>query len=217
MLLTLRMMTEDGEEISASYLVRLGGWTEERYFREASETRAVEFEDGEVIVHSPASRRHQRLVRFLTMLLQAYVFRLRLGEILNGPAVVRLRPGLNYEPDLFFIPANQLSNSREDFFAGVPGLIVEVSSEGSRAHDLRTKAWAYREHGVPEYWVVDPENRVLAQHLLPADPRLPYRVVEHAQGRIEAQAIPGFWIDVAWLWQDPLPDALHCLEQILPA
>ena len=34
-------------------------------------------------------------------------------------------------------------------------------------------------------------------------------------GRLESLAIPGFWIDVAWLWQDPLPDALHCLEQIL--
>ncbi len=216
MLLAVRMLTEDGEEISASYVLRLGGWTEERYFHEASETRVVEFEDGEVIVHSPGSRQHQRLVRFLTMLLQAYVFRLRLGEILNGPAVVRLRPGLNYEPDLFFIPATQISRSSEEFFSGAPGLIVEVVSEGSRGHDLRTKAWAYREHGVPDYWVVDPERRILVQHLLPADPRLPYRTIEHAAGRVDSQAIPGFWMDVAWLWQDPLPDVLHCLEQIFP-
>ena len=215
MSLALRLMTADGDELSEPYLVRIGGWTEDRYFREAPETRFVEFEDGEVIVHSPAGVRHQRLTRFLTMLLQAFVRRRGLGEILNGPAVVRLRPGLNYEPDIFFIPQNRLAALGDEYFGGTPGLTVEVVSEGTRMHDLRTKAMAYREHGVAEYWVVDPERKVVVRHVLPADAQAPYQVSEHAQGRLESQAIPGFWFDIAWLWQDPLPDELRCLEQIL--
>ena len=215
--LAVKVTMEDGAELSAAYLVRFGGWTEEQYLREASETRIVEFEDGEVIVHSPAGRRHQRLIRFLTMVLQGFVGRRRLGEILNGPAVVRLRSGLYYEPDIFFIPVHQLHESGEDFFSGVPALIVEIVSASSRSHDLRTKASAYRDRGVPEYWTIDPDRAVLTRHLLPPDPQAPYRASEHTGGRLESQTVPGFWVDVSWLWQDPLPDELRCLEQILAA
>jgi hypothetical protein len=28
-------------------------------------------------------------------------------------------------------------------------------------------------------------------------------------------ALPGFWLEVAWLWQEPLPSVLGCLHQIL--
>ena len=217
MALALKIVTADGEEMAEPYLVRIAGWTEERYFREAPENRFVEFEDGEVIVHSPAGIRHQRLIRFLTMLLQGYVYRRQLGEILNGPALVRLRPGLNFEPDVFFIPLGQLGAIGEKWFAGTPGLIVEVLSEGTRTHDLRTKVSVYRQYGVPEYWVVDPERRTLTRHLLPDLPQAPYLITEHTQGRLESSAIPGFWIEVSWHWQDPLPDELRCLELILPA
>jgi len=37
----------------------------------------------------------------------------------------------------------------------------------------------------------------------------------HTQGRIESQAMAGFWMEVEWLWQEPLPDELDCVEQIL--
>jgi Uma2 family endonuclease len=215
--LAVRILTDDGEEMSAAYLVRLSGWTEERYFREAPETRFVEFEDGEVIVHSPVGTFHQRIVRFLTMLLQAFVRRRGLGEVLHGPTVVRFRPGLNYEPDIFFIPQELLAVLDDEYFSGTPALVVEILSPGTRTHDLVVKPSAYRRHGVREYWVVDLERRALVRHLLPADPQSAYQVSEHAQGRLECQAIPGFWLDVAWLWQDPLPDELSCLDKILTA
>lgn len=215
MAITLKVMLEDGTEMSQPYLVRMGGWTEDRYFQEAPETRFVEFEDGEVIVHSPVGTKHQELTLFLSILLQGFVRSRKLGKVLNGPAVVRLRPGLNYEPDIFFIPRDRLDRIAEEYFAGAPGLIVEVISRGTRNHDLKAKASAYREHGVPEYWVVDPERKVLFQHLRPSEPLGPYLVREHALGRLESQAIPKFWLDISWLWQDPVPDEIGCLSQIL--
>ena len=217
MAMAVKVVTLDGDEISEPYLVRIAGWTEERYFREAPETRFCEFEDGEAIVHSPAKPTHQEVTLFLSILVQVYVRRRNLGKILNGPAVVRLRPGLNYEPDIFFVPLLQLGAIGEQFFSGAPAFIVEVLSEGTRTHDLITKASAYRRHGVPEYWVVDPTRRILLRHLVSQDPQAPYRLTEHAAGRLESLAIPGFWVDVSWLWQDPLPDELRCLEQILAA
>ena len=215
MTLALRVMTDDGSELAEPYLLRIGGWTEDRYFREAPETRIVEFEDGEVIVHSPAGVQHQEVTGFLTVLQRTYVRRRKLGRVLNGPAVVRLRPGLDYEPDIFFVRADGPGQFTAQYFAGAPALIVEVTSASTRTLDIGEKAAAYCRHAVPEYWVVDLEQRTLVQHLLPDSGQGPYRVLEHRAGRVQSAAIPGFWIDIAWLWQDPLPDELHCLEQIL--
>jgi hypothetical protein len=35
------------------------------------------------------------------------------------------------------------------------------------------------------------------------------------RGRLESRVVAGFWIDVGWLWQDPLPDEWTCLQSIL--
>ncbi len=215
MSLPVKVVTLNGEESFGPYLLRVAGWTEDQYFKEAPESRFVEFEDGEIIVHSPVNIRHQQIVRFLTFLVGGYVEARDLGDVLNGPAVARLRPGLDYEPDIFVIAAEHLNQLEEQHFSGSPALVIEVTSPGTRNYDLRTKPPNYREHGVPEYWAVEPRQLTLYQHLLPQDPSAPYLVTQHTEGRLESQAIAGFWIDVGWLWQEPLPKQLGCLQQIL--
>ena len=213
--LPLRVTTASGDEAREPYLLRVAGWSEARYFAEAPETRLAEFEDGEVIMHSPAGVSHQRIVRFLTMLLGGYVRSRGLGEVLNGPAVVRLRPGLDYEPDLFFVPTAHLHRFSEQYFAGAPALVVEVVSAGTRHHDLQTKAANYQRHRVKEYWAVDAEKRVVVCHRPAGRATAPYRLTRHAKGRVASTAVAGFWLEASWLWQEPLPAELDCLQRIL--
>lgn len=47
-----------------------------------------------------------------------------------------------------------------------PDWICEVLSPSNRAHDRVTKHALYRAHGVPHYWVLDPEARVLEADVL---------------------------------------------------
>lgn len=215
MSMAVKLIGPESEETLQAFLLRIPGWTEERYFDEAPEMWFVEFEDGELIMHSPVNVREQETVGFLSLLLRGFVRRRQLGTVLNGPAVVRLRPGLNYEPDIFLVPTEQFDRLEKQRFSGIPLLVVEVISPRTRHHDLETKATNYRKHDVPEYWAIDPERTVLHQHVLPENPSAPYLVTIHTHGRIQSRAIPGFWIDVGWLWQEPLPDELSCLEQIL--
>lgn len=215
MRLPVKVVTSDGQEIGGPYLLRLVGWTEEQYFKEAPESQIVEFEDGDLIVPSPVNVRHQRIVGFLSFLLRGYVESHSLGEVLNGPGVVQLRPGLDYEPDIFVIATAQQDQVSEQYFAGAPALAIEVLSPSTRRRDLRTKAASYRIHSVPEYWAVDPERRILYQHRLPEAQADPYLIVPYTAGRLDSQAIGGFWLAVDWLWQEPLPRHLECLEQIL--
>ena len=216
MVLPLKVYDAEGEEFRGPYLVYMEGWTEERYFAEAPEMAFVEFADGELIVHSPVSIRHQQITAFLSFLLTGYVDRNDLGTVLNGPAVVRLRPGLIYEPDVFFVPKNRLQNLETQYYSGAPGLVVEVLSPSTRSYDLRVKAANYREHGVQEYWAIDSSSSRLQQHIL-ASPVAGYTISEHSSGRVESDAVPGFWIDVGWLWSDPIPGSFRCLDRILQA
>jgi hypothetical protein len=48
MTLALKVTTADGKEFPGPYLLRVSGWTEERYFAEAPESQFIEFEDGDL-------------------------------------------------------------------------------------------------------------------------------------------------------------------------
>ena len=215
MTLPLSVRDAEGEEYWGPYLLYLSGWTEERYFAEAPEMWFTEFVDGEMIVHSPVSIRHQDITGFLFFLLKGYVDSRGLGKVLQGPAVARLRPNLNYEPDIFYVPTERLYQLEEQRFSGAPNLVVEVLSDSTRSYDLGVKASNYRQNGVPEYWAVDTANRVLLRHLLPSEPLTPYVVSQLSSGRLDSQEIPGFSIDVSWLWADPLPSSFVCLKELV--
>lgn len=214
--LALKVVNIDSkEELVEPYLLRISGWTEERYFKEAPETGFVEFEDGEIIMHSPVNTRHQEIVGFLTFLLRGYISKYNLGKVLNGPAVVRLRPNLDYEPDIFIITTGQIDHLKDEYYLGAPVMIVEVISHASRNHDLKNKADNYRRCGVKEYWAIDPGRRILYRHTLPTTPNESYHVQEQSEGRLKSQTISGFWLDLSWLWLEGLPEELICLEKIL--
>ena len=212
--LPVKVCDPQGRDFPGEYLLYLSGWTEERYFVEAPDMWFVEFVDGELIVHSPVSIRHQAITIFLTTLLNGYVDTNKLGMVLSGPAVTRLRPGMDYEPDIFFVEVDQMHLLERQYFSGAPGLVVEVISPSTRNYDLRVKAANYHRHGVLEYWAIDPDNHRLFHHLAAPGLAGEYTVTEVSSGRLESAAVPGFWIDVSWLWADPLPGAVECLRQL---
>ena len=65
----LTLVDERHQPYEAPYLVRLAGWTLERYLAEAPEYPFCEFVREEVMMYSPATAEHQRLVGFLFGLL----------------------------------------------------------------------------------------------------------------------------------------------------
>lgn len=207
----IHVVTDEGREIVDPFLVRLGGWTEERYFAEAPEDRLWEFQDAEVIVHSPATPGHQRMVGFLTFLLRGYVEEHTLGEVFNGPAVLRLRPGADKEPDVFFLRQDRREQVGPGRIEGPADLVIEVTSPGTRSYDLGEKAQVHRGDDVAEYWVVDPERREVTGHRA-GEPE--YRVSTMQAGRLDSTVLSGVWVEAEWLWQDPLPSAPACLRQV---
>jgi Uma2 family endonuclease len=103
--------------------------------------------------------------------------------------------------------------ARKGFFAGPPDLAVEIVSPDSVERDYVAKRHLYREAGVPEYWIIDEENRrITLRHL---DRRGRYREVRPRRGRYVSHVLPGFFLRAEWLWQDPLPLKAVLLKEIL--
>lgn len=72
---------------------------------------------------------------------------------------LRLREGRIREPDLAFLSAPRLSLRAEEYWRGAD-LVVEIVSSGAadRARDYVVKRGEYADAGIPEYWIVDPEQ-----------------------------------------------------------
>ena len=186
--------------------------TYEEFLDWADEDTYAEWVDGEVIMVSPASRRHQKIVSFLATLLTSYAERHDLGEVLSAPFQMKL-PHSGREPDVIFIAKEHLDRLRETFLDGPADLVVEVVSPESGVRDRGEKFYEYEMAGVPEYWLIDPTREMAEFYVLEGEHYRP--VLAGRSGRYESRVVKGFWLDVEWLWQDPLPrieEALIRLE-----
>lgn len=145
-------------------------WTPERVLALPEDDRRYECIDGQLLV-TPAPRpAHQRLLAELHLLIAPYVRRHELGEALPLAADLTLEPTALVQPDLFVIPASVRPPIRAWRDVTALLLAVEVLSPGTAARDRGIKRRFYQRVGVPEYWIVDLDAR-LVERWRPADER----------------------------------------------
>ena len=66
------------------------------------------------------------------------------------------------EPDLLYLSSERAKEVLTPLHArGVPDLVIEITSKGTRKRDETIKRQLYERSGVSEYWVVDPEMNVV--------------------------------------------------------
>ena len=63
------------------------------------------------------------------------------------------------QPDIVVICDLEEKLDENDYYKGIPALVVEIISEGTRSKDLIKKLDLYMSCGVREYWIVNPINR----------------------------------------------------------
>ena len=110
---------------------------------------------------------HQRVISRLDRILAAFVEEQGLGEIFIAPFDVVLSDTTVLQPDVLFVAAEQSFIFTGPNIQGSPALVIEVASPSTESRDQGIKKSIYAEHGVGEYWLVDPEARsitVLSLH-----------------------------------------------------
>ncbi|MGQ9497927.1 MAG: Uma2 family endonuclease [Desulfotomaculales bacterium] len=213
----------DGEKVretGAGYRVERertspGRMTFEEFLAWGNEDTWAEWVDGEVVILTPAATKHQRIARFLGDFLGNFVLLRQLGEVLHAPFTIKLPPPLarGREPDVVFINRERLHHLKATYFDGAPDLVVEITSPESFARDRGEKYVEYEAAGVKEYWLIDPDRRQAEFYRLGEDGR--YRLITaDAEGIYRSEVIPGLWLRVAWLWQDPPPAGVEALKEL---
>ena len=117
--------------------------------------------DEETMSPTPRSN-HQRVVGWL----HAYLLTLIPdGEIILSPMDLHLGT-VNVQPDVFWIGATSPCIDHETYFEGAPTLVIEIHSPSTAIHDKKRKFDLYEQHGIPEYWMVDPFQRLVEVYFL---------------------------------------------------
>ena len=137
-----------------------GLWTEEQYLRLTDQTnRFIEFTEGFVEVLPMPMRQHQAISRFLFLALLAFVQRLG-GTVFYAPLRVRVAPGRFREPDLVLLLDVNDPRNQNAFWLGAD-LVVEIVSPDHVERDTVLKRADYAAAGIPEYWIVNPEEETI--------------------------------------------------------
>ncbi len=128
--------------------------------------RRYELHRGELSVTPGPGTRHQRAIVVLTALLHNHVSSRGLGKIFVAPTDCILSNVTVVQPDVLYIATDRLAIISERGIEGAPTLVVEVLSPSTAYLDRNRKMSLYAEHGVPYYWIVDPESRSIEAYAL---------------------------------------------------
>jgi Uma2 family endonuclease len=105
---------------------------------------------GELLV-TPAPRPlHQILLVRLGQALGRYLERHPVGQLLYAPADISWGPEILVQPDIFVAPGDEHLL-----------LVIEILSPTTARADRFTKRRLYQEVGVPTYWIVDADERLV--------------------------------------------------------
>lgn len=185
--------------------------SEEEFYALEGKDGNWEFLDGRLIM-SPASSRHEDLVSFLNALVRYFLDKRGGGVTRGSHYAMRLDPHWSPEPDLLVVRPENVGRMENQRLEGPADFVVEIASAGDPRFEEREKLPRYREARIPEIWLIDPFAETVRVETLALDG---YEVKTLHDGRLASTIVPGFWIEAGWLWQEPLPSTVDCLDAIL--
>ncbi len=148
--------------------------------------KQYEFLNGEVIVMESPTKYHQEISGNLFVLFRSALkgskckvyyapfditlkkYDVKRKEWLKTPDVL--------QPDLVIACDTDEKTNERDRYMGVPSLVVEILSPGTRSRDMVDKLNTYMISGVREVWLVDPETQQIIQYCFEVYAIKAYRV-----------------------------------------
>jgi Uma2 family endonuclease len=132
----------------------------------------------------------------------------KLGKVCSNGIRLRIRPRKFRLPDIIFLHKDHFHARHNRVWDGAD-LVMEVVSDDPKDHarDYREKLADYAEARIAEYWIVDPERKVVIVHRLEGDR---YAVHGEFAGGEQATSVflAGFQVDVTALFAvaDTIPE-----------
>jgi Uma2 family endonuclease len=143
-------------------------WTADEARALQDESRATpryECIDGELLVTNTPRPAHYDVQMALYERVRAYVSAQGIGRVFLPPSGVTLEPNTTVQPDLFVVPGSP--DMRLGAWSEITRLLlaVEVLSPSTARYDRLVKRRFFARVGVPEYWIVDADTRLVERSL----------------------------------------------------
>ena len=158
--------------------------------------------DGELIMAPAPFFDHQKTVLRFYRRLDDWVSFGKLGEVVASPIDMVLSPHRAVQPDVAFIATARLAIIQR-VIRGPADLVAEVVSLEGPSRDRIEKRDLYEQHGVKEYWIIDPEPETV-EVLALVNGR--YELVKRSRpgDTAASQLLPGFKVAVDYLFRETL-------------
>jgi Uma2 family endonuclease len=121
--------------------------------------RRYEIHEGELSVRPAPSPQHQIISLNLVRILDAHVRAKGIGRVFFAPLDVILSGTTILQPDIVYLDPGRLGAISHRGIEGAPTLVVEILSPATTLIDRSTKPQLYARHGIPYFWLVDPEGQ----------------------------------------------------------
>lgn len=172
------------------------------FYNKITEQEKAEFINGEVIIHSPVKKEHNEINGNLYKIIDTYVVEHDLGFVGIEKILIQFTRN-DYEPDICYFNKQKTKKLKKDqSLFPVPDLIVEVLSKSTEKRDRGIKFEDYENHGVKEYWIVDPKKKIIEQYVLS---RNKYELrLKSKSGEVESAAIQNLKISIKSIFSSKL-------------
>jgi len=158
--------------------------------------------DGVAFCMSPAPARIHSLVSMGLLKQLLPFFDGRPCEVHAAPFDVRLPTGGEpdgeimtvVQPDILIVCDEQKLDDKG--CRGGPDLVIEILSPSTASRDCIRKRALYEKHGIREYWLMDPANRIVTVYTLNSEGRFDIPFMYAESDVIEVSLFPGLRIDL---------------------
>jgi len=192
---------------------RTGYHTYEDFCHLVCEDQKADLIDGVIYMASPENIDANNLFGWLFAVMSIFAEEKKLGHIFGSRVACRFDDRSAPEPDILFVRNEHADRIHRGGVEGAPDLAIEIVSPDSVERDYEDKRQQYQRFGVSEYWIIDEEEKTVL--LLRLNARGRYREVRPRRGLLWSEVLTGFWLDPAWLWQQPRPHRLAIVQQLL--
>ncbi|WP_242719586.1 Uma2 family endonuclease [Microcoleus vaginatus] len=163
---------------------------------EANLDYQLELVDGKIIVMGPSDIVSSEIGAELVRLLLNWVKPRKLGRVFDSSGGFILPNSDLRAPDVSFVVADRLKQSKRYFAELVPDLVVEIKSQSDRLKPLREKILSFIELGAKVGILIDPDKRTITIYTPQAEP-----VILRDGDMISIpELLPGWEVAVTELW-----------------
>ncbi|MBF0544058.1 MAG: Uma2 family endonuclease [Candidatus Riflebacteria bacterium] len=172
------------------------------------ENERWELIDGEAYdMTPPPSTSHQRILNKLSFIVQSFLegkpcemFFAPFGVFFPKTDEPDDEIDTVVEPDLVVICDKNKINKKG--CRGAPDWVVEILSPSTRRKDLIKKTTLYETHGVKEYWVIYPDEKIIQVYELEGKKEYDQKRLYIGLAKAPVAVLPGLEIDLQKIFQD---------------